>query len=61
MPLFGERDEAENRFNEAKRCSDPSKKEFDLDTAIRLLEEAVMLKPDKKKYRQKLDETKLRR
>ena len=56
MPLFGKRDEAENRFKEAERYSHPSKKEFDLDTAIRLLEEAVMLKPDNKQYREKLDE-----
>ena len=56
MPLFGKRDEAENRFKEAERYSHPTKKEFDLDTAIRLLEEAVMLKPDKEQYREKLDE-----
>ena len=56
MPLFGTRDEGEDRFKKAKHYSDPSKKEFDLDTAIRLLEEAVMLKPDKKQYGQKLDE-----
>ena len=37
MPLFGKGDEAENRFKEAKRCSDPRKKEFDLDKAISLL------------------------
>ena len=56
MPLFGTRDQAEERFKEAKRYSHPSKKEFDLDTAVRLLEEALMLKPDKEQYRQKLDE-----
>lgn len=63
MPLFGKRDDAENRFKEAKRYADlskveldVSKKELNLDTAIRLLEEAVMLKPDKKQYGQKLDE-----
>ena len=56
MPLSGKRDEAENRFKEAKRYSHPSKKEFDLDTAIRLLEEALSLKPDNNQYRQKLDE-----
>lgn len=43
-------------FKEAKRYSHPSKKEFDLDTAIRLLEEALTLKPDNNEYRQKLDE-----
>lgn len=57
MWLFGKPDEAEKRFREAKSCSDPRKKEFDLDRAIGLLEEAVMLKPDKKQYGQKLDET----
>ena len=56
MWLFGKRDEAEKCFKEAKRCSDPSKKEFDLDRAISLLEEAVMLKTDKKQYGQKLEE-----
>jgi len=56
MPFFGKRDEAEERFKEAKRCSDPRKKEFDLDRAISLLKEAVMRKPDKEQYRQKLDE-----
>lgn len=56
MPFFGERDEAENRFKEAERYSNPRKKEFDLDAAIRFLEEAVMLKPDKKQYCQKLEE-----
>ena len=56
MWLFGKRDEAEKCFKEAKRCSDPSKKEFDLDRAISLLKEAVMLKPDKKQYGQKLEE-----
>ena len=56
MPLSGKHDEAEKRFKEAKRYSHPEKKEFDLDTAIRLLEEAVMLKPDKEQYRQKLEE-----
>lgn len=50
-------DEAEKHFREAKTCSDPSMEEFDLDSAIRLLEEAVRLKPDKKQYHQKLDET----
>ncbi len=56
MPLFGKPDEAETRFREAKRYGDLNNKEFDPDAAIRLLEEAVMLKPDKKKYREKLDE-----
>ena len=56
MPLFGKGDEAENRFKEAKRCSDPLKKEFDLDRAIGLLEAAVMLKPHEEKYRKKLEE-----
>lgn len=56
MPLSGKRDEAEKRFKEAKRYSHPEKKEFDLDKAIRLLEEALALKPDNKQYRQKLDE-----
>ena len=31
MPLSDKRDEAENRFKEAKRYSHPSKKEFDLE------------------------------
>ena len=35
MPLFGTRDEGEDRFKKAKHYSDPSKKDFDLDTAIR--------------------------
>lgn len=56
MPLFGKPDEAENRFKDAKSYSDPWKSEFDLDRAIRLLEEAVMLKPDRKKYRSMLNE-----
>lgn len=56
MPLFGKGDEAENRFKEVKRCSDPRKKEFDLDKAISLLKEAVMLKPFEGKYRNKLEE-----
>jgi len=56
MPLFGKPDEAKKRFREAKNCSDPRNKEFDLDRAINLLEEATMLKPDKKQYREKLDE-----
>ena len=56
MWLFGKRDEAGSRFKEAKRCSDPSKKEFDLDRAISLLEEAVMLKPGKRQYNERLNE-----
>jgi len=56
MPIFGGRDEAENRFKQAKRLSRPNSKEFDLDTAIGLLEGAVLLKPDNKKYSQKLEE-----
>ena len=59
MPLFGKRDEAESRFKEAKRCSDPRSKEFDLDRATRLLEEAPMLKPYEEKYRKKLEEVKV--
>lgn len=46
----------EKRFKEAERHSHPKAKEFNLDTAIRLLEEALMLKSDNEKYRQKLDE-----
>lgn len=56
MPLLGKRDEAENRFKQAERYSGPSSKEFDLDEAIRLLEESILLKPDSEKYRNKLDE-----
>lgn len=52
---FRKKDEAEKLFNEARRYADLSKKEFDLDRAIRLLEEAVMLKPDREKYRKELD------
>ena len=55
MPIFGGRDEAKRRFKEAKRCSNPKKKEFDLDRAIRLLEEAVSLRPDSD-YSKELDD-----
>ena len=57
MPLFGKRDEAEKLFEEAERCFSIYQNEFDLDRAIRLLEEAVMLKPDKKEYCKLLDES----
>lgn len=56
MPLFGKRDEAEQRFREAKQCADPGKQEFNLDKAINLLQEAVVLKPFEEKYRNKLEE-----
>ncbi len=58
MPLFGKRDEAENRFKEAKRYGDPSKKELDLDRAIRLLEDAITLKPHEEKYRKQFEKLK---
>ena len=56
MPLFGKRDEAEKLFEEAERCSNVYENEFDLNRATRLLEEAVMLKPDKKEYAKLLEE-----
>lgn len=56
MPLFGKSDEAEKHFKESAKYTKPTSKEFDLDKAIHLLEEAVMLKPDNKKYSQKLEE-----
>jgi translation elongation factor EF-Tu-like GTPase len=56
MPLFGRSDEAQKRFKEAKRCIATRDEEFNLDRAIYLLEEAVVLKPDVRKYRQKLEE-----
>ena len=56
MPLFGTRDQSEKCFKEAERYSHPKKKEFDLEEATRLLEEAILLKPDKKQYREKLEE-----
>ena len=57
MPLFGKHDEAEDRFNEAKRYTDRVRyrEDFDLDKAIGLLEEVLMRKPDKKKYREELE------
>ena len=58
MPLFGKGDEAENRFKEAKRCSDPRKKEIDLDKAISLLEDAIKLKPYEEKYHKQLEKLK---
>lgn len=54
MGLFGKSDEAEKRFNEAKRHINPSKKEFDLDLAIQYLKDALVLEPHKRKYRQEL-------
>ena len=54
MPLFGG-DEANKRYKEAKKYGNVKKKEFDLDRAIRLLEEAISLKPNSK-YFQKLEE-----
>lgn len=56
MPLFGKADEAKNHFKESERYSHPKKKEFDLEAAIRHLEEAAILKPDNEQYRQKLEE-----
>ena len=56
MPLFGKCDDAENRFKEAERYISPTKGEFDLGAAIHVLEEAIALRPDKKKYYQELDE-----
>lgn len=56
MRLFGKRDEAEKRFKEAIRYIDPDKKEFDLDKATMLLEEAIMLKPYEEKYRKQLEQ-----
>ena len=56
MPLFGKIDKGEGFFKDAKQYSDPNKKECDLGKAIKLLEEAVMLKPGKKQYAQKLVE-----
>ena len=58
MPLFGKSDEAKKRFKEAIRHIDPDKKEFDLDKATMLLEEAVMLKSYEEKYRKQLEEVK---
>ncbi len=56
MPLFGKPDEAEKRFKEAKVCIATRDEEFRLDRAIYLLGEAVVMKPHKGKYRQKLEE-----
>jgi uncharacterized membrane protein len=56
MPLFGKPDEAKDRFNQAKKYSDPSDFEFNLDRASHLLEEALELKPQEKKYHKKLAE-----
>ena len=56
MSLFDKTDESERRFAGATQYSDPGKNEFDLDRAISLLEEAVMLKPNNIQYNQRLDE-----
>lgn len=56
MPLFAKSDEAERCFKEAKRLIETSNEEDNIDRAIHLLEEAVMLKPYEKKYRKKLEE-----
>jgi hypothetical protein len=56
MPLFGKPDEAKKYFEEAKRCVQEPRKKFNPDEAIRLLENAVMLKPNEDKYRRKLEE-----
>ena len=58
MPLFGKRDEAENRFKEAEKYVETSNENFNFDRAIYLLQEAAMLKPDKEKYRKRLEEVK---
>jgi len=57
MPLFGKGDEAGDLFKKAKRRSDPSSQEFDLDLAIHYLQQAVDLKPYNEQYRRSLDET----
>ena len=56
MSLLDKPDESARRVEEAKQYSNPYKKEFDLDTAISLLEEAVTLRSDKEQYSQKLVE-----
>ena len=53
MPLFGKPDEAKKLFWEAERYV--RGEEFNLDKAIHLLEEAVMLKPHEDKYRKELE------
>ena len=54
MSLLDKPDESDRCFEEAKQYSDPDKKEFDLDGAIGLLEEALILKPDNIQYNQRL-------
>ena len=54
--IGGKVGKAQNCFEQAERYSNPSNKGFDLDRATHLLEEALGLEPDNKKYREKLDE-----
>lgn len=54
MPLFGAPSQAEKLFKQAKHYLNPKKREFDLDLAIRYLKDALVLEPDKRKYRQEL-------
>jgi len=55
MPLFGKPDESKERFKQAEKYSKPWDLEFDLDRAHRLLEEAIALKPQEKKYQKGLE------
>ncbi len=52
---FKKPDEAGKRYNEARRCGRPGTEEFDPGKSIHLLEKAVMLTQDNKKYRRQLD------
>lgn len=46
MPLFGKRDEVENRRKQVIRYKDASKKEFDLNLAIQETKALISLKPE---------------
>ena len=50
MGLFKKSDDAEKSYKEAKILSDPSRKAFDTEAALLLLEKAVTLKPLEEKY-----------
>ncbi len=57
MPLFKKSDEAEMCHREAKRYSDPTKKDFDLALALNRFNEAARLRPDNPDYHYRLGRT----
>ena len=56
MALLDRLDESDRRLEEAKQYSNPYKREFDLDKAINLLEQALVLKPGNRQCNQILDQ-----